>query len=446
MRALHLATSLVCLTVLLSVGCTARTAPPPETVHLLYMGNLDGELEPCGCTEEGDLGGILRQTTVIDQFRTRHPDLFMIHSGGLFNSTIATDRINSRFILSGMLAQGFDAVGLQWKDLAYGTEFVANSGLPIVASNWPDSSYAAEQRIERGSTTVVFFQWLDPEQSPYREMKGNHIPVDTTTGALERALRSARAAGALTVLSTTLPRSEVAARLPVALADVVILQSHYEVYGEPVLDNGTVYLQPGSRGQRLALIELQRNAAGRVESARQQVVTLPNKVANAQRLAAWYEEFTAALKADYKERVTTRKARAAEPSPYVGDAICGTCHIEAYKIWKGSRHARAFSTLERVNKAFDANCLSCHTVAFNQPGGFIDPQITADRLNVQCEVCHGPGQNHIASSGTTPLTKPLDEDKLVCLQCHNRSHSPLFDFDQYWPKIQHGLDRQAAIR
>lgn len=445
MKTLAQITCLLCLAVLPSVGCTSRTAVPPESVRLIYMGNLDGELEPCGCTEEGDLGGILRQTEIIDQFRARHPELFMVHSGGLFNSAIATDRITSQFILSGMAEQGLDAIGLQWKDLAYGTEFIAASGLPIVASNWPDKRYATERRIKRGGTTLAFFQWLDPEQSPYREMKGNHFPVDTTTGALERALRSARADGALTVLSTTLPRPEASARLPVALADIVILQSNYEMYGEPVMENGTLYLQPGSRGQRLALIEVQRNAAGRITGAHQQVVNLPSKVANAERLRAWYEAFTDALKADYKERVATRKARAAEPSPYAGDAACGSCHTDAYKIWKSSRHARAFATLERVDKAFDANCLGCHTVAFNQPGGFVDPQITADRLNVQCEVCHGPGQDHIASSGTAPLLKPVRPDKLVCLDCHNRSHSPLFDFEQYWPRIQHGLDQTTAV-
>lgn len=427
-------------------GCANQSPATTQTVHLLYMGNLDGELEPCGCTEEGDLGGILRQTTMIDQLRNRHPNLFMIHSGGLFNSTIATDQITSSFIVSGLKAQSFDAIGLQWKDLSYGIEFIASSGLPIVASNWPDETFSSEQRVERPGARLAFFQWLDADQSPYREMKGDHFLVTRDTDKLAKALSKARSEDALTILATTLPRAEADARLPVQLADIVILQSKYEEYGAPDLTEGRLYLQPGSRGQRLGIVELKRTPSGRIADARQEVINLPNRVADAERLKKWYAEFTEALRADYKERVKTRKARASEPSPYTGDAACAACHAEAYKAWKGSRHARAFSTLERVNKAFDANCLECHTVAFNQPGGFIDPQITPDRLNVQCEVCHGPGQRHIETSGAEALDKPLGPDGPVCLQCHNRSHSPLFNFDQYWPKIQHGLDQQGAAR
>lgn len=446
MKAAAILTTALSILVLIGGGCSTGPTTSTHTVRLIYMGNLDGELEPCGCTEEGDLGGILRQTTAIDQLRSRHPDLFVVHSGGLFNSTIATDRITSRFILSGLAAQGIDAIGLQWKDMAYGTKFITDSELPVVASNWPDTQFASARRVSRNGVTLAFFQWLAPEQSPYREMKGDHFPVIGDVAGLAAALRRARDQGELTVLSTTLSREEARERLPVGSADIVILQSGYEQYGDPELNDGTLYLQPGSRGQRLALVEFEKGTSGRIEAFRHQVTALPNTVPDAERMAGWYASFTEALRADYKERVAARKARAAEPSPYTGDAVCGTCHVQAYKTWKDSRHASAFATLERVNKAFDANCLGCHTVAFNQPGGFVDPQVTPDRLNVQCEVCHGPGRTHVASAGVTALAKPLGPEGPVCLQCHNHSHSPQFDINQYWPKIQHGLDQTTVPR
>ncbi len=434
------------LTALLLSGCMASIPTAPQTVHLIYLGNLDGELEPCGCTQEGDLGGLLRQTTAIDQLRDRYPGLFLIHSGGLFNSTTATDRITSRFILSGMQAQNFDAVGLQWKDLAYGIDFIAEGGLPTVASNLLHTPFAREKRIRHGTTELAFFQWLDPAQSPYREMQGVHFPADADTRSLAQSLQQARDDGAMTVLSTTLSQQEAADRLPVALADIVVLQSQFENFAEPQQVGGTWYLQPGSRGQRLGSVELVRGASGRIEQLSQQIIVLPNTVADAPRLKAWYEAFTTALRADYKQRVAKRKALAAQPSDYVGDAACRACHTQAYQVWKESRHAHAFATLERVNKAFDANCLQCHTVAFNRPGGFVDPEITPSRLNVQCEVCHGPGKQHIATAGSSPLAKTSGPDGPVCLQCHNHNHSPKFDFLRYWPKIDHGLDTKTAAQ
>ncbi len=419
-------------------SCTAVPTPQAARFTLLYSGNLDGELEPCGCTEEGDLGGILRQTSAIDGLREAHPDLFLVSSGGLFNSAIATDRITSRFILSGLKAQGFDAIGVQWKDLAYGAGFLEQSGLPLVASNWSGSEYARSRTIRRGGIVLAVFSWLDPQQSPYQKMQGEHVYAEPRPGALAKALQGARAAGAVTLLTSTLDPDEARARLPLEHVDVLILRSAYEQYAEPVLENGTLFLSPGSRGQRIARVQVELDSNRRVGAFAQEVISLPKRVQDSPRLASWYGEFTAALKADYRERVARRKHLAKAPSRYVGDRACKACHAEEYETWAQSRHARAFATLERVNKAFDANCLECHTVGFNREGGFVDPELTPQRLNVQCESCHGPGREHLEAAGQSPMPTPGPQGAPVCAACHNRAHSPAFDYSSYWPKILHG--------
>ncbi|GAB4357622.1 MAG: hypothetical protein Kow006_25630 [Gammaproteobacteria bacterium] len=439
----------ICFLASLSIlaGCSGQPVSAAETFDIVYLGNLDGELEPCGCTEEGDLGGILRQTTHIDTLRKQYPDLFLLHTGGLFNVATSTDRITSRFILTGLLAQGYDAVGVQWRDLAYGQEFLARSGLPLVASNWASSGFLKQIDIRHGGRRVSYFQWLDSEKSPYRKMKGEHFKVEEKTQALAEALANAHAEGRLTVLSSGMDRDTTLARLPLENVDIVILESAYEQYGEPEMVGSTLLLQPGSRGQRIAHLRIERDGRGRIQRYEHRVTPLPATVPDASRLADWYAEFTEALRNDYRERVARRKSQARQPSSYIGEAACAECHQKAFESWKGSRHARAFSTLERENKAFDANCLGCHTVAFNQDGGFVDPEITPDRLNVQCESCHGPGRVHAESEGKQPLPrKALAEDGPVCLQCHNRSHSPSFDFATYWPKIFHGLDTPPAAQ
>jgi hypothetical protein len=37
----------------------------------------------------------------------------------------------------------------------------------------------------------------------------------------------------------------------------------------------------------------------------------------------------------------------------------------------------------------DAECLSCHTTGYGQPGGFVSVAETPKLVGVQCEVCHG---------------------------------------------------------
>ena len=53
-----------------------------------------------------------------------------------------------------------------------------------------------------------------------------------------------------------------------------------------------------------------------------------------------------------------------------------------------SRHSHAYETLNRVNKAFDPECLSCHVTGWGENGGFISEVDTPKLKNVQCEVCH----------------------------------------------------------
>src|SRR3990170_6934905 len=105
-------------------------------VSIVYSGNLDGELEPCGCSAEGDLGGIRRQATLVQQLRAENPDLFVISSGGFLSSESANDRLKSEYILKGIATLGYDAIGVQWSDLSYGPEFLETTPLPWTASNW----------------------------------------------------------------------------------------------------------------------------------------------------------------------------------------------------------------------------------------------------------------------------------------------------------------------
>ena len=69
--------------VLLLVGMGPVSAS--ENVTIVYSGNLRGELEPCGCTSEGDLGGIRRHASAVDRLRKERPNLFLVSSGGLLS-------------------------------------------------------------------------------------------------------------------------------------------------------------------------------------------------------------------------------------------------------------------------------------------------------------------------------------------------------------------------
>lgn len=139
-----------------------------------------------------------------------------------------------------------------------------------------------------------------------------------------------------------------------------------------------------------------------------------------------------------------------DESPFVGNEVCAGCHAEIVSIWQKSRHAHAFATLENKGKHFDPECLACHVVGlkpweapenasvedrkFAGGTGFLSLQTTAHLKNVQCENCHGPARTHLENNNIKPAN---NDPKMICANCHQGSHSPVFDFETYWPKIKH---------
>ena len=422
------------LTLLLAT--TANAQP----LTLLYSGNLDGELEPCGCTLDTDFGGIQRRATLVDQQRSEDPDLVLISSGGLLSPERGNDRIKHRFILSGLAQLNYDAVGVQWTDLTHGIEFLTAAALPFSVANWQGPELPRSRLIRRGELQIRYLQWLDPASSPYAAMPALS-PINADTPALAKQLATAKAAGELTILATTLDPQQAQAQLPLADVDLLIVGSAYEQFSEPQLLGDTLVLQPGSRGQRIGSLSLQVDG-GKITQWQHRVTELPDSVAAAPRLDDWYQAYNDALRNEYQQRVAHQQQRDAGESPFVGASQCQSCHSAQYQSWQTTDHALAMTDLEKVGKGFDGHCVGCHVVGFGQPGGYLDSNLTENLAGVQCENCHGAGREHAQSAGriATPNQARAREQKAsICTQCHVKEHSPAFSVESYWPRIAHPL-------
>jgi len=415
----------------------AGTAP----LTLIYSGNLDGELEPCGCSEEGNLGGIKRRATTLDNIKQQNPDAVIISSGGLIASEGTNDYLKAIYILKAFATLHYDAIGVQWNDLNYGVDLATKNQLPWVASNWIGDDFAKSRSITRtingNQIAIRFFSWLDPDSSPIRQMPGGKPVTYDDIGKLNKELSVAKSQQALTILTTTLPLEIVQEQLPLDTVDILIARSAYEVFGEPKKVGNTLVLEPGSRGMRLGKLELNLANNRSIKSWQHEIISMPSSVPDAPRMAAWYEEYNAKVKEDYLKRVELRKQRESGNSPFAGEEQCKTCHAKEHKIWTESEHAIAFEDLEAVKKSFDPECIQCHVVGFNQAGGFVDINLTPHLMNVQCENCHGAAKDHVQSAGKKPVTNKDWPKEQMCAQCHVQKHSPSFDIDKYWPEITH---------
>lgn len=117
-----------------------------------------------------------------------------------------------------------------------------------------------------------------------------------------------------------------------------------------------------------------------------------------------------------------------EPSAtYVGWNNCTTCHPEIADSWQNTRHAKAIESLKKTGQENLAACVKCHVTGYEKDGGFIDNELTPEMAGVQCEVCHGPGSEHMAN--------PIEKNYIVkesgaplCRQCHTEGQDPKFDY------------------
>jgi len=155
---------------------------------------------------------------------------------------------------------------------------------------------------------------------------------------------------------------------------------------------------------------------------------------------------------------------------FAGSEACADCHTEATEAFEKTTHSHATQTLIDLDppRHFDPECLSCHVTGwdaqrfFSYASGYIDLKKTPHLRANGCENCHGPGAAHVAAElGNVDVSdEELRKRQLAmrltiienegnregqalgtvvnnCLECHDLDNSPEFDFQEYWPKVEH---------
>lgn len=157
-------------------------------------------------------------------------------------------------------------------------------------------------------------------------------------------------------------------------------------------------------------------------------------------------------------------ARRGEESPPA--ERCGECHIEIYKEWEGSPHAKSFSSedfRETTNDYSFKFCLGCHAPESIYVEGEPRPRTTKLEEGVSCNGCHltedcklaGPlksraphpvGQEHKLYLGSElcgkchvktfkEWQKSSQKDKKTCQDCHMPAVKRKLIQDEPWQRL-----------
>ena len=441
---------------------------------LFFTGFLDGYIEPCGCAGiEHMKGGLSRRHTCLQQLEQKGWNVLPIDAGNLNKGFGRPEELKFNFVIDAAYhLMEYQAAGIGSRELL----FSATDLIPY-AVDTPGSS----KRYT--SANVGIFQFDSDFVKPYRVLEKNGLKIGVVSILGDLLLRNITnedivKAGAADKLRELLPKLE-AERCDRKVLIIhgldneinPLLNQFAEKFdfvlpsntsAEPPLqpkkiDNAMI-LEVGEKGRYAIAIGLFDNPAMPMRYER---VPLDARFDTSPAVLQLMKMYQDQLKETGLAGLGIRpipNARTDIQGDFVGTQACVDCHETQTRVWRRSGHAKAWQSLQKTSvppRDFDPECIACHVVGWNATellpyrGGFLSEKETPRLINVGCEACHGPGENHVrAEMGNnetlqaslrkaTRLSVEGGAAKRQCLTCHDGNNSPHFDFETYWQKIVH---------
>lgn len=454
--------------------------PAPEFA-LLITGLQQGYLEPCGCAGlENQKGGLARRHTLLKQLAERTWPVVAVDAGGLVRRIGRQEEIKYQTTLEALRTLNYEAVGMGAADLALPAEnllaatgdlqddqgqsrFVsANVGLfGLENSTVPKFRVVTVGGVRIGITSVLG----DTAAKQVGNQEIEVAPAAEALGSVVDELQKASEVRVLLVQATLDEAKELVKQFPIFdVAAVAAGEDEPPRTAIAVEGVKTQIVTLGHKGMYAAVLGYYGSAEPRW---RYQRVPLDSRFGDApemKQLMAAYQENLQALGLEglgIRPVVHSRTGKGDhDRGQFAGAASCAECHPTAHGIWSRTAHAHATDSLVSKSvppRQFDPECLSCHVTGWKPQeylpyeSGFLSLETTPHLAGNSCENCHGPGAAHVAAEKARgaelnlSLRNQLRAElqltrataKQTCEQCHDEDNSPEFDFDRYWPKVEH---------
>ena len=411
-------------------------APVNNSFRILFTGNTQGYLQPCGCFS-GQLGGIARRATLIKKLRQTNPSLLHIDIGKMFPVADEVDRLyqlSSDAYIQSMKLIGYDLVHLIEDDLNWAQQIDSLiSSFPLI-SNIPNKPASIKQVkiLECDMYRIAFISATLTNQTG-DSMQNLLSFVRNQTHQLKSENVD------LFVLLTDLEKDECTQLARQNLGMHVILSvAESETLAFPVGD--TLIVFAGDKGKRIGVVDVQlsESPVARVQYLDVSDTIVPDTAVE-DVIHELYEKISQNPELS-KSHIMLPSQLIPESSAnyFVGADPCRVCHSEEHDQWLETKHAYAFNTLKQVQRSLHPNCVPCHVTGFGNDSGYQFGNPSNELYEgVQCESCHGPGGLHV-SAPTGPYMKKQVDSK-VCLECHDAEHSLGFHevVQLHYPDIDH---------
>jgi hypothetical protein len=442
---------------------------------VVITGQLDGYIEPCGCTgKENQKGGLSRRQNFLRAIAMAGWPVLAVDLGNQVKRFGRQTEVKFQSIADGLRQMGYAGVGFGTGDLRLPAEElvaavapVGDQPTPFISANVGllglDANITPRYRVvNAGGMKIGITSVLgDAEAAQVRNDAIEIVPAAKALGNVAADLAKAGCAHQI-LLSWASPEEtrKLAAAYP--QFDIVVTAGGAdEPPAElPVLPTKGRFVELGHKGMFAVAIALSANG----RALRSQRVPLDARWGESPDMIKLLATYQSQLESLGLTGLGLTPLRHPSGRRFAGSAACVDCHQEAYDVWKDSPHATALTTLEEQNPRRDGDpeCLSCHVVGWApqrfEPfeGGFAGMATTPHLAHQGCENCHGPAAAHAAVERGDVRATTAERDKLRaelvltldtpegktkavnnCLECHDLDNSPQFDFDEYWPSVEH---------
>lgn len=443
---------------------SAKTLFSKDDFVLMFTGDWDGRLEPCGCAS-GMLGGIKRRKGISKHVEPARR--LLVDIGAFVAPYNAQKDVKFEIYLRSLLQLNYDVMGVSELELIKFEELGISDDMhpPLVCANISDA-------LQETVTAKPFFtksllannknhNVMVVSLASYDSNGDGRATKKTEIAALETVLAAndvspsevSKALSVIVLLPDTLysqgEENEVVDQLrDMPAVDLIVCKSPN---GEPELvyaydhnDEKAAVISVGQLGKYIATVSLSPGSGYDMGKMAFKYYAIDDTLPEDQEMVALFDEYVSWIDdlnliddSDAMPRIPLEDGLA-----FVGANKCMGCHepkIKAHETWKQSRHGRAFSILKEKKRMLDPECVACHTTGSNYITGYRTGDAFKHLENNGCEMCHGPASKHIANPADLEARKALMIPFTRCSECHDAENSPKFshEFKAYFEKIKH---------
>ncbi len=417
-----------------------------KLLKIAFTSDTEGFIEGCGC-KLAQSGGIAHRAEALRALRAKESQLLVLDLGNFSPIKAGRARLDAlmteeyRFYLSSMGDMNYDAACVGPGELYSGSTALREAsegrtpflGLGIEVEN--EAPFAAHVVLNKNGLrigVIGYSELLEPGllyQAKERNMAGVSFPI--LPEVLATRVRELRPDVDVLIVAGRMQPRTLRVLCASELGVDLVLLGGYDGYrflpGGPVgFLNDTAVACHQIQGYGYSLLTLYLSKQGALE------VQLDTQFLK--RDDPIHPDMQRRIDRLYRE-IGNRRDLLADMEPlfawdtwqrdaYVGADACRECHADQHAQWSQTPHARAMETLVAAGRQNSPKCVQCHVVGFEKESGYRMSGSTPHLADVQCEICHGAGAEHVRTRAAADIRR--SPPARLCFECHDQEHAESF--------------------